>query len=279
MSEKAARLLAMKQYAQGTGQPLSDWRTQASFALQELRSRPEGPAVANATTPEQLALGQMYFERPQGFTTDDPTAGHNYTGRLNTLRAFTPLNPNATGAFAPSANPQVQPAQPSGSLPGGGAGAASGGSPLPAAGGPNPFGSIGDPTLNAALAKILAQSRPAGQQPLVNQLLSPITQPLHQALAGGSQALHGGIASLLGGGNTANSGASLSPSPSTPAPSTTPPVDPAAAPDGALDPNNLPVPPQRPAAAPALAATSSPPTFAQPGVLSALSSLLGAGQG
>ncbi len=82
------RLQAMRAMA-GSDRP--DWRQQASFALKELRSRPEAALVAAAKTPEELAAAQMHFEQPQGYTKAAPQAGHNYTGRLNTLRRFSAL--------------------------------------------------------------------------------------------------------------------------------------------------------------------------------------------
>lgn len=65
-----------------------DWRQQSEAALAELRSRPEGASVNSATTPEQLAIAEMHFEQPRGYTQSNPTGGDNYTGRLNTIRNF-----------------------------------------------------------------------------------------------------------------------------------------------------------------------------------------------
>lgn len=64
------------------------WQQQASLALQEVRSRPEGKAIANASTPEELADAQMHFERPRGYKPKNPRGGDNYSGRLNTIRRF-----------------------------------------------------------------------------------------------------------------------------------------------------------------------------------------------
>lgn len=91
------RLEAMRQYTEGD---VADWRKQAEFALHELRSRPEGAQVNGAQTPEQLARLQMAFERPQGYTPDNPEAGHNFNGRLGTIRRFwelTGLGPAPAG--------------------------------------------------------------------------------------------------------------------------------------------------------------------------------------
>lgn len=83
------RLAAMRRFA-GTDQP--SWQQQAAFALKELRSRPEGARVNAAQTAEDLADIQMAFEAPRGYTSSTPQAGHNYTGRLNTIRRFTALS-------------------------------------------------------------------------------------------------------------------------------------------------------------------------------------------
>jgi hypothetical protein len=66
--------------AAGTTTP--SWQQQASFALHDLRSRPESALVNQAKTPQQLTVAQMYYERPRGFTADAPENGDNFGGRL-----------------------------------------------------------------------------------------------------------------------------------------------------------------------------------------------------
>ena len=83
------RLAALRKFA-GTDTP--SWQQQAAFGLQELRQRPEGARVNGAKTAEDLATIQMAFEAPRGYTAATPTAGHNYTGRLNTIRRFMALD-------------------------------------------------------------------------------------------------------------------------------------------------------------------------------------------
>lgn len=86
------RLDAMRDYAGvGAGQRVP-WQSQALFGLNELRSRPEAALVNSAQSPEQLAKAEMEFEQPQGYTSASPESGHNYTGRLNTLRRFAALS-------------------------------------------------------------------------------------------------------------------------------------------------------------------------------------------
>jgi len=73
------RLSAMQD---ASGSSLPNWQQQASFALNELRSRPESAAVNAASSPRALTVAQMYYERPQGFSTNNPTNGDNFDGRL-----------------------------------------------------------------------------------------------------------------------------------------------------------------------------------------------------
>ncbi|WP_036289528.1 phage tail tip lysozyme [Methylosinus sp. PW1] len=82
------RLDAMRKFA---GNNAPTWQQQSDFALNELRNRPEKGMVDAASSPDQLAIAQMHFEQPQGYTKANPQAGHNFTGRLNTLRRFNDL--------------------------------------------------------------------------------------------------------------------------------------------------------------------------------------------
>jgi hypothetical protein len=81
-----------------------NWQQQSVLALQELRSRPESQLVNQAKTPEDLTEAQMHFEQPRGYTSSNPQAGLNYTGRLNTTRRFAGLtggDANAVGGAVP----------------------------------------------------------------------------------------------------------------------------------------------------------------------------------
>lgn len=93
------RLAAMQQQ---TGSAKPGMHDQNTFALQELRSRPESKMVNEAQTPEQLATAGMFFERPKGFTPDNPQGGSNYSGRLANIAGF--MNQGKTAA-APAAAP------------------------------------------------------------------------------------------------------------------------------------------------------------------------------
>jgi len=95
------RLDAMRKFA---GAEFPSWQQQNAFALQELRARPEYNLVQNAKNARDLAIAQMHFERPAGYTEENPTAGHNFAGRLTTLNQFAGLRGEdriARGELAP----------------------------------------------------------------------------------------------------------------------------------------------------------------------------------
>lgn len=258
-----SRLLAMQNYARANGQDVGDWRTQAGFALNELRNRPEGKAAASATTPEQVALAQMYYERPQGFTEQNPTAGRNFDGRLDTIRSLAVADKSApptfsAGSSAPSggAAPALAPAAT-------GTAAASASAPGMTAA---PVG-VGNAQLNAAVANMLRPPAADGSQPLVGYLADK-----------GINTVLGGLKSLLGGGASA-------PPPSAPAPpaSASQPLSPQAAPvattpapgGGGSGNATLPLfaggaPPASPIVQPVIGPSSVLPTMAQGSPLSVL---------
>ena len=74
------RLAAMQ--SQG-GSNTPSWQAQAKYALSEIQSNPRLSSMVNAAqTPQQLTVAQMHYERPLGYTPQNPTAGDNYSGRL-----------------------------------------------------------------------------------------------------------------------------------------------------------------------------------------------------
>ena len=97
--------------AAGTTTP--SWQQQASFALHDLRSRPESALVNQAKTPQQLTVAQMYYERPQGFSADAPENGLYYDKRLALTQNI------AAGKFsggAPTGAATLDPTDPSNSI-------------------------------------------------------------------------------------------------------------------------------------------------------------------
>lgn len=69
-----------------------NWQKQADYALWELNNSRDGgirranAELARASTPEQIAIAQMHFERPVGYRPDNPQGGHNFSGRLALVR-------------------------------------------------------------------------------------------------------------------------------------------------------------------------------------------------
>lgn len=117
----------MRSFA-GTSTP--SWQQQASFALKELRSRPESKMVAAAKSPQDLAIAQMHFEQPQGYTRANPMAGHNFNGRLGTISKFSSFAGQAPMPAAPPAR-SVMPAPPQATQPRGAIGVMSDIMPAP----------------------------------------------------------------------------------------------------------------------------------------------------
>ena len=82
------RLSAMRQQ---TGTDTPNWKQQASFALNEMQNPRYQKMIAAAQSPEDLTKVQMHFERPKGYTPDNPEGGHNYSGRVADTNALMPL--------------------------------------------------------------------------------------------------------------------------------------------------------------------------------------------
>lgn len=86
------------------------WQKQADYALWELNNSKDGgirranAELARASTPEQIAVAQMHFERPVGYTPNNPTGGHNFDGRLKLVRQID------SGSFGGRATTPASPA-------------------------------------------------------------------------------------------------------------------------------------------------------------------------
>ncbi|MBN9347590.1 MAG: hypothetical protein J0I48_15570, partial [Devosia sp.] len=68
-----------------SGTDPNDFNAQLDFIDWELRNKEQKAfnRLMKATTVDQATAAFIGFERPQGFTWDNPTAGHNYSGRLS----------------------------------------------------------------------------------------------------------------------------------------------------------------------------------------------------
>ncbi len=74
-----------------------DWQQQSVLALEELRHT-LGKRVAAARTPEELTDIEMHNERPRGYKPNNPRAGDNYMGRLNSIRRFSVMTGQPTAS-------------------------------------------------------------------------------------------------------------------------------------------------------------------------------------
>ncbi len=82
------RLTALKQFAADKGKPATDFQTQLEFIDKELNST-EAPTRAKllaAKTPEQAAAAFIDYERPQGWTPQNPAGGLGYQSRIGLAR-------------------------------------------------------------------------------------------------------------------------------------------------------------------------------------------------
>lgn len=84
------RLANLKRFAAQSG---ADWKsldTQLDFAVHELGTseRTAGQALASAATLDDAVAAFMHFERPQGYTAQNPRGGHGFANRLAFARGL-----------------------------------------------------------------------------------------------------------------------------------------------------------------------------------------------
>jgi hypothetical protein len=85
-----------------------NWQQQSVLALAEVR-RTLGRHLSAARTPEELTDVEMHNERPRGYKPNNPRAGDNYMGRLNSIRRFSVLtgHPTATAPIPAGTSAQA----------------------------------------------------------------------------------------------------------------------------------------------------------------------------
>ncbi|MCJ8507947.1 phage tail tip lysozyme [Rhizobium lemnae] len=78
------------QWAKNNGRDHLDFDTQLEFAQHELETSESYAAsrLRAATTVDEAAAAFMHFERPSGYSRNNPTAGHNWAGRLANAKAI-----------------------------------------------------------------------------------------------------------------------------------------------------------------------------------------------
>jgi hypothetical protein len=83
------RLANLRSFAAAQGKPATDFQTQLEFIDKELHSTEAGTLakLQEAKTPEQAAAAFIDYERPKGWTPDNPAGGLGYQSRINLARA------------------------------------------------------------------------------------------------------------------------------------------------------------------------------------------------
>ncbi|MGL4490515.1 MAG: phage tail tip lysozyme [Rhizobiaceae bacterium] len=78
------RASELKAFAKARGKHWKDTDTQLDFVVHELKSseRLAWGALNRSRNVEEATAAFMHFERPQGWTINNPRAGHNFSGRL-----------------------------------------------------------------------------------------------------------------------------------------------------------------------------------------------------
>jgi hypothetical protein len=82
------RLTALKAYAASVGKPATDFQTQLEFIDKELHSTEAGTLakLQAAKTPEEAAAAFINYERPRGWTPENPAGGLGYESRRSLAR-------------------------------------------------------------------------------------------------------------------------------------------------------------------------------------------------
>jgi hypothetical protein len=102
------RLSALQNFAGKQGKSWNDFDTQLAFVQHELNG-PESSAAARLKAAGDIKSATAAFigyERPQGWSLQNPTAGHGFGNRLNNAVALLNGNPNASAG--PMDDPSIQ---------------------------------------------------------------------------------------------------------------------------------------------------------------------------
>lgn len=83
------RATALKRFAAARGRPTDDFETQLDFVMHELNTTEQGVGrrLKAARTVEEATAAAIGYERPQGWTPQNPTGGHGWANRLAAARS------------------------------------------------------------------------------------------------------------------------------------------------------------------------------------------------
>jgi hypothetical protein len=106
------RAAALKQFAATRGKPADDFETQMEFVLHELDGSESatGQRLRSAKTAEEAAAAFIGYERPQGWTPENPRGGHGWNNRASHAArlAGVEINPSALAALPKEAREQFK---------------------------------------------------------------------------------------------------------------------------------------------------------------------------
>lgn len=100
------RLANLKRFAGARGRDWQTLDTQLDFAVEELGTseRTAGQALSAATNVEEAVAAFMHFERPQGYTRENPRGGHAFGNRLAYARSLAGRQGGETYSTLPDAS-------------------------------------------------------------------------------------------------------------------------------------------------------------------------------
>lgn len=100
----------LRDFAAGKGTDINDLDTQLDFINWEMTESKDGAQIRagrelrNAKTVDEAAKAFIGYERPAGFSWDNPTAGHGFDNRLSHAYRVAGIDPNLTAASPPPSN-------------------------------------------------------------------------------------------------------------------------------------------------------------------------------
>lgn len=109
---RGERLTRLKRFASASGKDWQDFETQLAFVDMELQNHETAAyrALKNAKTVDEATAAFIGYERPRGWTANNPRGGHNYGGRLKfaAQAAGQEVNPDWYQRLSPEQRQDIQ---------------------------------------------------------------------------------------------------------------------------------------------------------------------------